>query len=220
MGDAQRFIAQGIMKQKFQPQTKPKKNGTGNFTKTDFVLLFADNTEATFSSFDPVSNDLMRGQVLQFEYEQNGKYNTVRGKISEVGGPVAAPTPQTTAPAPAQVPATAAPASAAPAKRTYTRKAPAVPSTTTAPVAQTPAPEVAKDPVPQIENGSGREDCRDEAEDSVKINLISAKKIATEVGYASAPLADIVALADMVGRTQTAIFMDSKKDARMTRFKR
>jgi hypothetical protein len=197
--------AVGIIKQKFNTK---RNTGTGNWkAKTDFVLLFPDNTEKTFTIFDVLNTDLMRGQSVEFDYAVNGKYNTVQGTIHEVGGPQpSAPTAtQAIAGTLQGTPATqAAPVQETepvPAKRTYTRK--------TSTAQTTDAPEV-----------SGREACRGEAEASVKTNLESALALAKATGFGNAPLADIVALADMVGRTQTAIFMDSKKDQRMSSFRK
>lgn len=203
--------ASGIIKQKFK--TKPGNGPKGPYNKTDFVLLFADGTEKTLTIFDTLSNDLMRGQTVEFDYVVNGKYNTVQGKIVETGQAAttaqaaAVPTPAATASPVADSPA--APATAP--KRTYTRK-------TEAPASASPA--LAESVPASTLGASGREGCRSEAEASVKINLESALGIAKAVGFGNAPLADIVALADMVGRTQTAIFMDSKKDSRMNNFRK
>jgi len=69
-------------------------------------------------------------------------------------------------------------------------------------------------------NASGREAYRSEAEQGTLLNLQSAQRVAKELGFKDASVGDLVALADIIGRTQTAIFMDAKKDSRMDRFKK
>ncbi len=66
--------------------------------------------------------------------------------------------------------------------------------------------------------GSGREAYRSEAEEGTLLNLRSAQRVANELGHKDVSVTDLVALADIIGRTQTAIFMDAKKDSRMGRF--
>lgn len=66
---------------------------------------------------------------------------------------------------------------------------------------------------------SGREGYRGEAKLSVTENLRSAVEIAKDLGL-DYTLSDLVALGDMIGRTQTAIFMDAKKDTRTASFAR
>lgn len=71
-----------------------------------------------------------------------------------------------------------------------------------------PLASVKKDVVKRSE--MGREDFRADAEESVLKNLTSAKRVLLEVGVE--PIGEaMVQLADLIGRTQTAITIDKKR---------
>lgn len=55
-----------------------------------------------------------------------------------------------------------------------------------------------------------REDFAGEAESSVEATLTAAKRVAKKVKLIDPSLGDLVLLGDMIGRTNTAIFLDSK----------
>jgi len=90
------------------------------------------------------------------------------------------------------------------------------PTTTNEPVVAVPKKRgrpakavVAPDPVPvAVPAEDGREAFRAEAESSVKLNLESALRIAGELKVVDV---DLVMLADLIGRTTTAILLSNKK---------
>lgn len=67
--------------------------------------------------------------------------------------------------------------------------------------------EKATPPVQVASNN--REDFRSYAEENVTKNILSAKKIIADLELGKT--ADLIELADMVGRTQTASYLDAKK---------
>lgn len=98
---------------------------------------------------------------------------------------------------------------------------PSVPATETKPVVRRGRPKRdTKVSVKSNDAGSGREAYRSEAEQGALLNLQSAQRVATSLGFSDVSVGDLVALADIIGRTQTAIFMDVKKDSRMKGFRK
>lgn len=155
--------------------------------RRSFVLIKADDdTEVFCNTFGKFDRSLV-GKDVEFDAEYNTQYKnyTVRGDIREISD-AGSNQPRNEA-----VAADPKPQPKARAKKAETQ------SVTEAPTS------------------SGREAHRAEAEESLVLNLQSAKKIATQLGYENPTLTDLVSVSDILGRTITAIFMDAKKDERM-----
>lgn len=175
--------------------TKP----VGKYKITDFVVKQADGTELKCQSFGAVPQDYLGGDV-SFEGALNDyqKYVVARNtELALVEGdeqPVAEPV-------------------AKPASTTARRGRPAKNTTTTVGAKA----DTATNDTAEV---SGRDGYRDEAVASVKTNLELAIGLAKGLGIEEYTVSDLVALGDMIGRTQTAIFMDAKKDTRTASFRK
>lgn len=75
------------------------------------------------------------------------------------------------------------------------------------------------DAIPVSVPVTGREVYRGEAEQGAYINLQSAVRVLEQLNL-KGTVSDLVAVADLIGRTQTAIFMDAQKDKRMESFRK
>ena len=171
------------------------------WTLTTFKLIDAAGKTYTVKTFE-AWNDEHIGESVKIEVEYSQKYHNytmVKGsKIVTVGVSELPPV-------------VAAPVVEEP-KKTRIRR-----DTAPAPVAEeAPAPKSyeSNPPAPSEAVGAEREDFRQAAIDAVRMNLVAARELAATLQLNVTNVADLVALSDNIGRTQTAIFMDSKKDAR------
>lgn len=202
----QTFQLEGTFLRKLQAVQGTGKTGKP-YTQNKFILKTLEGNDIYVSKFGTLSADLI-GKDVRFEATKYNDTNyTVQGEIEEAGDLVAAiPTPS--APVTQAVEAPVSRRRGRPAK---TEKD-VVPSTST--VASYPS---------QVLNthvDSGREAYRGEAEASVIINLQSAIRVLGELGLKGYGVSDLVAVADLIGRTTTAILMDAQKEGRMARFSR
>lgn len=195
------FQLEGTFLRKLQAVQGTGKTGKP-YTQNKFILHTLDGHDVYISKFGELSSDFI-GKDVRFEATKYNDTNfTVVGEIEEAGDlvgalPTPAPVAQTTT-ATAEVPSTRR--RGRPAK-TETPVASTAPATTA----------VVKDKVPEL---SGREAFRGLAEESVIGNLQSAITVVGALGLKGYSVTDLVAVADLLGRTTTAILMDSQKRSR------
>lgn len=183
--------------------SKSGRNKTGAWVLHKFVVVDANGAQFTCQTFDAFDPSWV-GMQVSFEAEHNEQYDSylAKGAITVANGEEATEDEDTTGPevrnsrTPAAKPvakpaATARPAARAAAPAKATRPAPARRSA--APAAKAP-------------KSDDRESRREEAIASTRKDLDSALALAAEYGYASESitLAELVSLADRIGRTITA----------------
>jgi hypothetical protein len=195
----QTFQLEGTFLRKLQAVQGTGKTGKP-YTQNKFILHTLDGHDVYISKFGDLSSDFI-GKDVRFEATKYNDTNfTVVGEIEEAGDLVGAlPTPQ-------------APVAQTTAEAPTTRRR-GRPAKTEAVVVEQAGtvPSVAKDKVPAL---TGREAFRGQAEESVISNLQSAIKVVGELGLKGYSVSDLVAVADLLGRTTTAILMDSQKHSR------
>ena len=193
------FKLEGTFLRKLQAVQGTGKTGKP-YTQNKFILHTLDGHDVYISKFGELSSDFI-GKDVRFEATKYNETNfTVVGEIEEAGDLVGAlPTPQ-------------APVAQTTEAPTATRRR-GRPAKTEAVVDQPTTATVAKDPIPTHQE-SGREAFRGLAEESVIGNLQSAIKVVGALGLKGYSVTDLVAVADLLGRTTTAILMDSQKRSR------
>lgn len=165
-----------------------------------FELKRLDNGNSvkviTFGKFD---NNWL-GEEVEFEAEYNSKYKNynVKGDIRLVNETSDSPVPT------------------GPTNTNNTHS-------DTEPKAVEPAKKrgrPAKSEVPVTETSGPTNGDISKAESLVLENLIAAKGLVGTLGLGGASVTDLVALADMIGRTKTALRIEAGKDRRMENFRK
>lgn len=183
------YTVAGIVLSKQQARGVKTKFGLKQVT--DFEVKTTDGAKKC--AYWGVFETDMVNQAVSFNATYDQKYDqfTVKGKIMLTGGTVSTP----------------APAVAPPALQTAASTM--IPPAPIAAPEQAPAPQTL--PSAPVQTQSNREDHRTEAEEAVFKNLQSAQVLAERFGSKTSRLEVLVPIADMVGRTQTAITLDLKK---------
>ncbi len=178
----------------------------GAWTLTNFTLIDGGGNVHKVQTFGDFNDDLVGAQV-SIDAEYDAQYRTYKATSIEVAegetvGAVAAPAAKPVAQTVAE-----------PAKR---RGRPAKATTANEAVAETVKSYEKNPPTPASTQAeplaAGREAFRSAAMDAVKENLDAADLLLAEAKEATT--ADLIAVADMIGRTQTAMFMDQQKNIR------
>lgn len=154
----------------------------GKYTVYDFVLR-TPTGDLKVSRFGTSVQDYV-GENVSFDATYNDQYDryTVQGEVTGIDAPtVAEPVPH---------------ADVVETPKTRGRKA---------------SPKTATEAVALSHAEGSRESYRDAAVEAVALNLTSAKQVAEQLGLKVVSVQDLIAVADMVGRTQTAIQISSQK---------
>lgn len=206
MTNKETLTIEGTVVRILQPQHVAK-NGK-KWTINKFVLKTLNGADYFISKFGPFEATYI-GKDVRFEATKYNDTNyTVVGEVEDAGDLVASNVPATQATPPAST------EQAAPVASSRRRGRPSKSAEALTP---TPAPATTKVHVVSATN-TGRDSFVPEALSSVINNLRNAQGVLTELKYEDYTVADLVAVADLIGRTTTAIFMDAQKDNRMARF--
>lgn len=193
---------EGVLLQKLS--TKSGRGAKGAWTNTQFTLQPKEGKTLKCNTFGAFENEWI-GQMVRFDGVYQEKYNNYQAEseievVGELDSVPIAPTAM----------------AEAPKKRGRKAKAETVVPTQSTTLVTSQSDNLTQ---PSEDNDSEREAYRSRAEAAVVENLQSALRIAKSLNL-NPSTADLVALADIAGRTQTALFMDAKKDQRMSSFKR
>lgn len=203
MTNQETFKIEGTVVRILQAQSGVR--GGNKWTLNKFVLKTPEGADYYISKFGPFDASYI-GKDIRFEATKfNDKNYTIVGDVEEAGEVVQAHTSQV-ASAPVEQ-------NSINTTRRRGRPSKAVVKEAVTPVTPLIQNETNVHPV------SGREAFRIEAEASVITNITSATNVLNQLGLKGS-VNDLVAVADLIGRTQTAIFMDAQKDSRMARFSR
>lgn len=188
------FILEGTVLRKY-PSEQGKSSFGKVYTKNKFILKTLEGNDIYVTKFGQLSADLIGTDVRFNATKYNETNYTVDGEIESAGDLVVAHVEGQ--------PSTQAVATPVTRRRgrPATSKAPVATSTASHPVTATKVAAVIDD---------AREHLRAQAENSTLLDLQSAVKLAKELGLDTKDTQGIVALADRVGRTITAIGMDNR----------
>lgn len=217
MADKKLYTLQGTVLDVFPPQTVHAAKGNRKFTsqKTDVIMQTMKGTKVRVTFWNQeVDKDCESCDVSITNLQHKGKYkdvnqfsSTKESKVHVLGGrkeqepdEFSSEEPTVEEPEVVQEPEVSG---------EFDEAADSVAD----PVAEEPTPAPKKRGRPAKKAVTGRESYREEAEQSTLADLRSAEQLATELGMRPS-LTDLVALADRIGRTISAISADAGKDRR------
>lgn len=189
------FTLEGTVLRKYPAEQGVAKGRT--YVKNKFILKTLDGRDIYVTKFGEFSAEFI-GKDVRFQATKYNETNyTVQGELEDAGDLVGAIAPT------AQVATTSA-GTPTPARRRGRPTRTAVPAVTPSNV-----PTTKSQSVDTVVDDS-RESLRVQAEHSTLLDLQSAIRLAKELGLDTKDTQGIVALADRVGRTITAIGMDNR----------
>lgn len=193
----------------------PPESGTSNgrqWVRNKFILKTLEGKDLYITKFGAFSREIV-GKDVKFDSTQYNETNyTVQGEIEDAGDLVDA--------TPARVPVTAQPAIEAPATVAVRRRGrPSKTVEEAASAVDQKVPELTH-PVQEVAQNEDVASLFNLAQEAVERNLKAADNLLIKLGRTTNSVAELVALADCIGRTYVALTIEAGKNGRMANFRR